>query len=460
MLKRRARRQKENTDISIDQYTNSITLASSWNGHTALSNIIIPLLLPYLEVKQRVQCQSISRVWKETIRKWGVASYVDVADPSFPVFNRKFLRGIINHSYSSLHTLVLNNCKEVCDDDLLPALPHFRRLRDLDLSHCTQITNATLLNISQHLHDILEVLYMKGLKRVTDIGLTAICESCLLLRVLELSEVPITDESPIHKLKNLEALYMRDNYLLTNKSIDVITTQCTHLSQLTLWGCTRIKTLHLLTNNLHLLNLWGCHGLNDDVAKNMHSLPSLRSLVLSECHRLTDKFIFELSKAIPYIYHLHLRYLRRITDASVRCISTTMKNIYTLDFTYCTSISPAAFLELVTLKPNLSELRLAYCPLDERTVIRISQEISKEHNFLSVLDLQGIFIDDHAHVLERVGDILHRTGFSACDGYFSRPVQWSREVQERFDCDIICERLGVKLERRTSDTDLIYGIEF
>jgi hypothetical protein len=123
----------------------------------------------------------------------------------------------------------------------------------------------------------------------------------LKLQVLEISNVKITDESGIaigENLTQLRALYMRDNFLLTNKSIDIITEKCSRLAQLTLWGCIRLKSLSFERlnqvadcGNLVLLNLWGCHSLLDDAADALAPMSNLRSLIVSECHRLTDSFL-------------------------------------------------------------------------------------------------------------------------------------------------------------------------
>ena len=442
---------------------------SSWKLDCETSEIVVPLLLPYLVVKQRVMCQSVCKLWKSIIRKWGVATSIDVADPSFANFNRSLLQGIINHSYYSLHTLVLNDFRDLREEDLLPAIPHLRKLRNLDISRCTLITDITLLKISLHLFDTIEVLYMKGLKKVSDIGMNSVCDHCWRLRVLELSEVPITDDSGINignKLTRLEALYMRDNFRLTNKSIDVITSRCHKLSQLTLWGCMRVYNLSINIENLVLLNLWGCHGLSDSAAENMTVLVNLRSLILSECHRLTDKFIFTLATAVPQLYHLHLRYLRRITDASICCIASNMMNIYTLDLTFCTKISSRAITDLIAVRPNLSEVRLSSCrQISEEGAYTILREASKAFNCLSILDLQNCFdsddIDaDNEAINTRISRAFKDVGFTEkVTGFFFRPVVWSSELKDRIEHQILESTIGVDIKRRTSDADLIYGLD-
>lgn len=223
----------------------------------------------------------------------------------------------------------------------------------------------TLRLIGQHLKNI-EVLYLKGLKNVTDDGVCAIAEQCSKLRVLELSNVPMTDVAGLaigQNLKNLEALYMRDNYLLTNDTVQSITEGCKKLLQLTLWGCIRLKTTTsgLGLRNLVLLNFWGCHYLQDEFAKSLSDLASLRSLIVAECHKLGDKFVENLCCAIPHIQHLNLRYLKNITNRSLESMAQGLKNLYSLDVSFCTKFSDEAIGFLLLSLPGLSELHMFSC---------------------------------------------------------------------------------------------------
>jgi hypothetical protein len=286
----------------------SPALSSSWRLRSAVSEIVLPIVLPFLKVRERVQCRLICRSWKYVVRDWGVATTIDSNDPLIPNFTRLFLRGILSHSFSSLHSLFLSGLETLAKEDLHPAIPHLRKLRSLDLTRCHNLDDTTMVLLSQHrTHQTLEVLYIKGLRQVTDVGIQAICRSCAKLEVLDISYVPITDEGgmAIQQLALLKALYLRDNFLLTNCSIDVITEKCTRLAQLTLWGCTRLRHLSFGgdgPNNflsasaeagakLVFLNLWGCHGLQDDAADSLEGMHSLHSLIVSECHRLTDQFV-------------------------------------------------------------------------------------------------------------------------------------------------------------------------
>jgi hypothetical protein len=285
--------------------SNSITTTTShlvkpWRLRSAVSEIVLPIVLPFLEVPERVKCRLVCRSWKHVVRDWGVATTIDSNDPNISNFTRPFLRGILAHSYSSLSQLLLSGFEKLTKDDLHPAIPHFLKLRSLDVTRCHNLDDSTLQLLSQHMHRTLQVLYIKGLRRVTDVGMKAICQSCSNLEVLEISFVPITDESgmAIQQLTKLRALFMRDNYQLTNRSIDKILEKCTRLAELTLWGCIRLKHLSFAhggsvfrSSKLVTLNLWGCHSLTDDAAQSLECMTNLKSLIVSECHRLTDQFV-------------------------------------------------------------------------------------------------------------------------------------------------------------------------
>jgi hypothetical protein len=194
-------------------------LTTNWHLRSATSEIVLPIILQFLDIRERVNCQLVCKMWRIVVRQSGVAHTVDVNDGSFPNFNRAFLRGILSHSYSSLQSLCLKDFQELTREDLHPAIPHLRKLRSLDISRCNELDNSTLQLISEHLNG-LEVFYMKGLQKVTDEGFVAICRSCTKLQVLEISHVKITDKGGIaigDNLTQLRALYMRDNYLLTNQ---------------------------------------------------------------------------------------------------------------------------------------------------------------------------------------------------------------------------------------------------
>lgn len=316
---------------------------------------------------------------------------------------------------------------------------------------------------------------MKGLRHITNDGVVHLAQSCRNLRVLDVSQVhQLDDEAGIaigRHLTKLEVFHGKDNYKMTNLSVDLITRNCRDLVQVTFWGCIRLTNMsfhdqsagstlqiddHFSTmprspSKLVLLNLWGCHSLTDSTATalQMDNLPHLRSLCVSECHRLTDRFVEGITQSLHHLLHLQLRYLRRITDASLESISHRMPGLYSLDVSFCTKLTVGGLVQLLTERcTSLSELRLYACRqlnveggpdggrnVDNgrgvgggRQLIQALRSI-REVSTLSFLDLREC---QHHEPFAR--DDLYLKGMAelgfheSLHGLFVKPACWNREV--------------------------------
>ena len=391
---------EENELTQVDHGDESLGNGLFWKLQLGTSEITLPIILPFLSLWERMQCRLICRCWKKVVQECGVSRSIDVNSADIessraittgrPYANRctltrSMLRGLLANSYSSLQSLFLNGFQQLCKEDLHPALPSLRNLNILDISHCTRLDNTTLQLLadpSLPSSTTLRVLYLKGLDGITDEGLIALCNSCSRLEVLDLSHLnSITDQGAqcIKQLIFLRALFLRDNWQLTNESIDAITKSCSKLEQLTLWGCHRLKNLEFencsnipnanTSKRLVILNLWGCHGLEDNVAHTLSNIPNVSCLMVSECHRLSDRFVQILVEGVAQrkrgkggLRHLHLRYLKRITDNAVIAIALNLHSLLSLDLSFCSKITYTGIYRLLDeLRSSLVELRLNHC---------------------------------------------------------------------------------------------------
>ena len=202
---------------------------------------------------------------------------------------RSILKGLLNHSHSSLESLVLNDFTVLQPAiDLHQSLPNLRKLRRLDISRISSISDDTLNLVSSSIGKRLEVLYMKGLKNVTNTGIVHLFESCTNLRVLDISEVhQLNDEAGVaigQHLTKLEVLHCKDNYKLTNSSVDIITKNCKNL----------VHRLHCgVTSILNILTLE-----QQKKRKARHYIPPPVHLYLGRNHYLTFKLLRSLSSSI------------------------------------------------------------------------------------------------------------------------------------------------------------------
>jgi hypothetical protein len=346
-----------NTDPSAPRNDGGDTTKYTEDHVSADNTFWLPWILPFLPVRQRVQCRLVCRTWQNVIVEWGIAVAITDTDyitgqplpsdiitsastgrtitpPPSHGWTSTVLRGLLSHSFASLQRLFLSHSPDLEPDDLHFAIPHLRKLQTLDISRCVQLDDATLQLLADCVSATLEVLYIKGLIKVSDRGVTAIAQACRRLKVLDLSYLTaVTDQSMMEigrHLTQLRAIYLRENYHVTNASINVLTESCTSLEQLTLWGSIRLNHLRfpsphdqpagvpsrfaLLSSTtggrLVLLNLWGCHSLRDDAAQSLIGMTHLRTLIVSECHQLTDSFV--------------VRCLYRLGHHSTYCFSHAM----------------------------------------------------------------------------------------------------------------------------------------
>ncbi|KAL9182625.1 hypothetical protein ACHAXT_013277 [Thalassiosira profunda] len=271
----------------------------------------------------------------------------------------------------------------------------------------------------------------------------------------------------ISELEKLQVLNTKDNYKWTNRSVDLITRNCKQLFQASLWGIIRLNGICFeeadaaaadapmggeanenasmprpmsLTSlpapplRLILLNLWGCHGLTDDAATQMSSLSNLRSLCVSECHKLTDRFVQGITQSLPQLVYLRLRYVRRITDASLESIGHQMTGFVFAGW-LCQLMAERC--------TSLAELRLYSCRqlnveggnssgvVGGRQFVQALRNVREVGN-LSFLDLRECqihepFVRDDVFLAG-----MAELGFDeTLRGLFVRPARWNSDVRRQ-----------------------------
>jgi hypothetical protein len=313
--------------VTSSSSSSSTSSSYSWTLSHAVSEMVLPYALEFLDLRERVRCRTVCAAWRAIIERRGVAVRIDDGDTTtFPITtNNKnnatstpllqfhsILIGLLANSHASLTSLALSGTPHVAADIVHLALPHLRRLASLDISRCIYLGSDETLRLLAvcGTRDTLRVLYLKGpLPAVTSAGLIDVVSACRKMRVLDISYLTqLGDESMAaigRHLTQLRSLFLRDNYRITSTNdivvvarndydndSDVHQYQQPRLEQLTVWGCTGLRQLRLgSAETLAVVNLWGCHSLRDDAADAFRGFTALRSLNVAECHRLTDEFV-------------------------------------------------------------------------------------------------------------------------------------------------------------------------
>ncbi|XP_018594312.1 F-box/LRR-repeat protein 3 isoform X2 [Scleropages formosus] len=184
------------------------------------------------------------------------------------------LKALVKVEGLCLHELRLRGCKELTDQALVTLCRYQPALRTLDISACSELTNAAVLAVASGLKD-LQHLYLSRDWRVTDKGL-----------------------SELVMLKDLQTL-------------DV--SECVHIS-----GTELAKSLTgpQAKAQLASLNFRNCSYIRDLAVFSLAQTlgPRLRELDLTSCPYLTDLSVSAISTYLPALAVLRLGWCKEITD--------------------------------------------------------------------------------------------------------------------------------------------------
>jgi len=239
----------------------------------------------------------------------------------------------------SLQALSLARCE--LSDLGLRSLANCSQLRCLDLSQCRDISHKGLLCLAQCL--VLEEGNFSG-SPVGDDGIVAIVtKSGTNLRQLYLADTEITDVT-------LQNLGERATELLTLKL-----TRCHGISNAGIEALTRGCV------SLSVLDLSWCKTLTDDCLPCLSTMPSLVSLSLAHCSKLTDIGLLALAGREMCLRELQLDGLHLITDVGVSYLARGIKSLRKISLAACYKLTDScsnAFAPDVTVVTSIQTLRI------------------------------------------------------------------------------------------------------
>lgn len=267
----------------------------------------------------------------------------------------------------SLTSLQLGGCSRLSTvtDSMLDGVGKATMLRALDLSGCTQITDAGLARLTTLQH--LASLSLWNCMRVSEAGL-----------------------SMLGALNQLSALSMRGCQQLGDAMLGMLG-QLSLLRRLDLRACEAVRgeefTQLSRLSQLSELNLRGCYGIIDPGLEAIGSLKGLQVLNLQECWQITERGLAHLSglssmmelnlqgcrnlanlpgSALPGlaslagVTSLSLRKCDRICEGSLQCCSS-MRSLKHLDISGCKLLTGASLAPLAALTSSLVTLRAQHC---------------------------------------------------------------------------------------------------
>ncbi|XP_063712593.1 F-box/LRR-repeat protein 2-like [Symsagittifera roscoffensis] len=247
-----------------------------------------------------------------------------------------------------LKTLNLDSCDKISDSSLISVGRGCANLEDVDLSwnkHISHVGFAALTSgcpnilrlrcagvdkfndacmtlIGQNLNRLIVINVLKC-ARVTDEGVTRVCEGCPLLETMCLSQIPhISDQSLLalgHNCPNIRNLELNSCAAITDVGFS-------HL--------TRNRTEEHL---LEKLDVEECNHLTDATLQNFAAnCPYIREMILSHCDQITDEGIRALCESAGVqqcLEKIKLDNCPQVSDASLDflCLCNNLKEIDLFD---------------------------------------------------------------------------------------------------------------------------------
>uniref|UniRef100_A0A3B4UUE1 F-box and leucine rich repeat protein 13 n=1 Tax=Seriola dumerili TaxID=41447 RepID=A0A3B4UUE1_SERDU len=221
-----------------------------------------------------------------------------------------------------LHYLDISLCHKVSDVGIkyLTEGSSVTKLRELNVSHCSHITDISVMRIAQRLCK-LHHLNLSYCKRLTDMSLewlsgSSICSldisGCniqdqeIRLRKLILAEcVYITDigiEKLCKNVRDLEHVDVSHCVALSDPAIRAISFYCTGLVTLRMSGCPKVHTHG--SRYLRELDVSGCVLLTDRTLRHLQRIcPPLCSITMSCCSSISKLAALKLQPRVKHWEH-------------------------------------------------------------------------------------------------------------------------------------------------------------
>lgn len=187
--------------------------------------------------------------------------------------------------------------------------------------------------------------------------LPTLCPDLRELRVHSLTSAGLKQVARLGKLQILTVSSYRPFLRAATLS------ECGQLRALTLTFCPEVTNAFLLLlsqycQQLTELNLSGSEIITD--AGRLAGLP-LRRLDLSHCTRASENGLITLVEALPSLLSLGLRDCPRITNIFVECLATNCEMLQRLDLSHCPLLTDEAVRHLEAGCPDLRRLRVEGC---------------------------------------------------------------------------------------------------
>ena len=263
---------------------------------------------------------------------------------------------IFSDHVRDVYSLCLKRCS-ILDSTISLVGKRCRYLRELDLTGCSELTDASCEDLGKTCKD-LERLSIAGCGKITDEGVSDIARSIG---------------------GSLTALNLNRCQYVCDDSLTAIGESCQKLSELHLSWMQQITDRGVYTfasyanvEAFHTLDLSACRKIADDgVIGVAERLTNLTDLSVYYCNKITDRGALSITHNLYKLKRLVLADLYQITDTCLHfdrdgdgrpvIDANMLKSLEKLDLTDCNRLTDFGFASLVTRCLSMRKLVLAGC---------------------------------------------------------------------------------------------------
>ncbi|KAE9416881.1 hypothetical protein Angca_004313 [Angiostrongylus cantonensis] len=209
----------------------------------------------------------------------------------------------------NLTTLIMKGCEGLTEQVFANSIDHMKNLEVINLLSCfaNDETVAHIAHGSPHL----QYLCLSNCTQITDRSLISLSQGCKMLTDVELSGCSLLTDAGFIQLarhcKGLARMDLEDCSLITDATIHSLSTNCNGLSELSLSHCELItdESIHCLcTNNkdkLQVLELDNCPQITDSALSHMRHAKALKRIDLYDCQNISKEAIQRFKHHRPHV---------------------------------------------------------------------------------------------------------------------------------------------------------------
>ncbi|XP_072272209.1 F-box/LRR-repeat protein 17 isoform X2 [Pyxicephalus adspersus] len=269
--------------------------------------------------------------------------------------------------------LDLSSRQQVKDGILEKISSRCRNITEINISDCLNVTDVGICKLKVH---------VGNQDRLTDEALHQLGSSCKDLRDIHFGQCyKISDEGLVVIAKGcpkLQKIYMQENKLVTNRSVEAFAEYCRELQYVGFMGCsvTSDGVIHLTNlKSLSSLDLRNITELdNQTVVEIVKKCQNLTSLNLCLNRNIDDRCVEVIAKEGRRLKELYL-VTCKITDYALISIGRYSSTIETVDVGWCKEITDQGATLIAQSSKSIRYLGLMRCDqVNEATVEQLVQQ--------------------------------------------------------------------------------------